>query len=107
LDQAISLAVLEQTAAIENQDWRQHLHPPDRAIVHLPKVILDEDAANHVKHGRQIQLESEQTRPITAPDDEPNFRVVRAYAPTGDLLAILKPVEGKGNIWKPKKVFQI
>jgi tRNA pseudouridine55 synthase len=55
LDQAVSLAVLEQTAAIENQDWRQHLHPPDRAIVHLPKVIRADPACNCARRRAKLQ----------------------------------------------------
>jgi tRNA pseudouridine55 synthase len=93
LDEAVSLETLVSGQA----DWRAYLHPPDRAVNHLPAVTLTEDEARRVNYGQVIQL----------PQTNPAQPVWRAYTPTGSFLAILTLVEPDAKLWHPKKVFSI
>lgn len=101
LDNAVPLAVLEQAAARDALAWQKYLHPPDRAVAHLPRVLLDETAARQVRHGRQIQLEPADILPFTPNQAGP----IRAYTPDGVFLAILTRVDADDKLWQPKKVF--
>jgi tRNA pseudouridine55 synthase len=94
LTDAVSLARLEESSAV----WQRYLHAPDRAVSHLAAVTLDEETAWQVSHGQQIELSqlSEQTE---------KEDLVRAYAPTGQFLAILTRIEPDDKLWQPKKVF--
>lgn len=89
IDQAVPLAELE-----DSSDWQTYLHPADRAIAHLPRVTLDEEATGRVSQGQQTCLQENQ-----------EFDLVRAYTPAGKFLAILTPVEADDKLWRPKKVF--
>lgn len=93
--EAVPLEELERSPA-----WQAYLHPADRAIAHLPRVTLDEEAARRVAQGQQICLESQ-----FSPEEEEVFELVRAYTPAGKFLAILTPVEADDKLWRPKKVF--
>lgn len=94
LSEAVLLEQLE-----DDPNWLRYLHPPDRAITHLPQIILTEATAIHVQQGRQIEIDLEPGAM------HPN--ILRAYAPSGDFLAILTLVEPDAKLWQPKKVFQI
>lgn len=91
LEQAVSLETLEQAGP---SGWQNYLHPADAAIVHLPNIVLDEQAAAEIKYGRSITLSMAQAN------------LCRAYAPTGEFLAILALAADQENVWQPKKVFQ-
>jgi tRNA pseudouridine55 synthase len=101
LDQAVTLETLERAAQPDQAAWQKYLYPPDQAISHLPKVVLDEVATSHVQHGRQIKIEHSTIEPSAAGAD-----VLRAYTPAGEFLAILTPADPIEDIWQPKKVFQ-
>jgi tRNA pseudouridine55 synthase len=88
LDDAITLEELEQSSK-----WNTYLHPLDQAITHLPRVNLTEAEATDVGFGRRIKIDSLNKKPA------------RAYAPNGEFLAILTPVDSDDKLWKPKKVF--
>ena len=105
IDEAVPLTRLEQELQTGDRGWQSFLFPADQAISHLPKVILDEGAVTHVKYGRHVRLDLNDTVAVTVGERIPDG-VVRAYTPTGDFLAILKPVTDDENIWRPKKVFQ-
>jgi tRNA pseudouridine55 synthase len=86
LDTAVSLdALLDAPASLA-----AHLLPPDVAIAHLPRIDLDEVAAERIRHGLAIETSS------------PAVDVVRAHAPDGRLLALLRYDNG---VWRPSKVF--
>jgi len=106
LEQAVSLAQLEQAAQAGGPGWQKYLYPSDEAVAHLSKIVLTEADVAHVKHGRQIQLASVEI-PVSPICDETPPDLARAYTPDGKLLAILKLIDIDGNIWQPKKVFQI
>jgi tRNA pseudouridine55 synthase len=86
LDTAIALEDLLDAPA----SLAAHLLPPDVAIAHLPRIDLDEVAAERVRHGLAIETSS------------PAADVVRAHAPDGRLLALLRYDNG---VWRPSKVF--
>jgi tRNA pseudouridine55 synthase len=98
IDDAVSLNQLEQAG----DNWRKFLHQPDQGIAHLPQVILDGEAVEHIRHGRQIPANL-----TTMPPTGDKIELARAYTPAGEFIAILKLVESDGNIWQPKKVFSI
>jgi tRNA U55 pseudouridine synthase TruB len=74
-------------------NWQQYLYPPDQIVAHLPQVVLDESLVTAVKQGRPINLASER----------PEGKLLRAYTPSNEFLAILKL--GQANVWHPQKVF--
>ena len=91
LDQAVTLAELSEA------NWQLYLQPLDRAVAHLPAVILNSVDVDHVRHGRQIELVDGALASHT---------FVRAYTGANQLLAILKLTDADLNLWRPKKVFQ-
>ena len=108
LAHAVSLETLEHEAAHGESTWQRHLHPPDQAITHLPQVTLSEEAVAHVQQGRQIQIDSaEDATYLESASHLDNSKLVRAYTPNGDFLAILTLAEPNAKLWQPKKVFQI
>lgn len=88
LTEAVTLGELEKT------DWLSRLQPLDRAIAHLPHVILSQEQTQHVQYGRKIVLDTNQTSDV-----------ICAYTPTNQFLAILTPVDPTKKLWQPKKVF--
>jgi tRNA pseudouridine55 synthase len=99
LPDAVPLDVLEREAAHDASAWQKYLYPPDRAVVHLAQVTLDEESVQRVKQGQQIQIDS------LILSGETDGELIRAYTPAGDFLAILTRVEAGDKLWQPKKVF--
>lgn len=104
LDDAVSLDKLERAAQVSHLGWKSHLHPLDQAVSHLSKVMLDETAEAHVKHGRQVTVFPSQIEE-SADDTSTALDLLRGYTAAGDLLAILTLADANQNIWQPKKVF--
>ena len=104
LDQAISLTTLEGEAAKDKDTWQKHLHSPDQAITHLPRVTLDEQTVTRVSYGQRVRLESVETGSDQA--QGAGVKLIRAYTPGGELLAILTLAEPGDKLWQPKKVFR-
>ena len=95
LEEAITLDELQ--AAVEAGRWTHLLHPMDAALRTFDRVDLNEKLARRVSHGQAIRL-----------DPSPRTPLVRAYAPDGRLVALLRPARGpraKEGMWQPKKVF--
>lgn len=100
LENAVSLETLAASAG-QPGGWQTHAIPPDQAIAHLPRVILSEADADHVRHGRPVTLTAEGDTHRAGSD------VLRAYTPSHTFLAILRRTEADGDtVWQPKKVFQ-
>lgn len=85
LEDAVDLESL-----LADDDWAQHLWTPERALADWPALHLSAEDADHVLHGRAIQG-------YTAAGE-----MACAYAPDGQLIAILK---ADALLWKPHKVF--
>jgi tRNA pseudouridine55 synthase len=101
LEQAVSLARLEAEAADGSDHWQYHLLPPDRAVIHLPRVTLDEAGVTQVKYGQQVQVSGIEAGSDEVGDDT----LIRAYTPAGEFLAILTQANADDKLWQPKKVF--
>ena len=100
LEQAVSLETLENAG---QSNWKQFLHPPDQAIRHLPSVQLNNETAQHIIYGQQIELSPTIANQPTENKTPP--QLLRAYTSNGKFLAILQSVNPQENSWKPKKVF--
>lgn len=105
LADAVSLGQLESETAADKTAWQKYLYPPDRAVAHLPKVTLTEEAVSHVRHGRRVELNTLAIGSATLRAQAVRPALVRAYTPGGDFLAILTPVQSNDKLWQPKKVF--
>lgn len=105
LDDAVSLNTLVRETETNPAGWQKYLRRMDQAVDHLPKLVLDEAAGVRVSHGNKVQLDPEQ---IEVDDTHAliDTKVLRAYLPSGELLAILELAESNDNMWQPKKVFQ-
>jgi len=78
-------------ALLAAEDWQSYLIPPRIALAPMPELVLDDTAADHVRHGRTVE------------DAAANEGVVaQAYGPDGSFLAILRAEDG---CWRPQKVF--
>jgi tRNA pseudouridine55 synthase len=88
-----ALALDEVAGAFQKGLGPQILHPLDEALWEFAAVALDDEQAALVRHGRNVSL------PVPAGDS-----MLRAYAPTGEFLALLEPGEDEGP-WHPVKVF--
>ncbi|HML22839.1 MAG TPA: tRNA pseudouridine(55) synthase TruB [Aggregatilinea sp.] len=78
-------------AAMAAGTWREWLLPPERAVAHLPAVLLDADAVQLVRNG--VRIEADGARGLA-----------RGLDADGHLVAVL---EGRGSAWKPHKVFSV
>lgn len=105
LDDAVSLNTLERATETDPLGWQTYLLPLDRAVDHLPKLMLDSSSATRVKHGNTICVANEQIESGSAQAD-PISKLIRAYLPNGQFLAILELAQADENMWQPKKVFQ-
>ena len=104
LAEAVSLAELDREVKADPAAWLKYLHPPDRAVAQLPRVILTAENAVSVKHGRPIEISGFEANSATV-NQETNRGLLRAYAPNGDFLAILTQAKSNDKLWQPKKVF--
>lgn len=100
LEQAVSLETLENAG---QSAWKQFLHMPDQAILHLPSVQLNNETAQHIIHGKQVEIAPIVVAKSTGNQTPPEL--LRAYTSNGKFLAILKSVNPQENSWQPKKVF--
>lgn len=104
LDEAVPLEQLEGEASQSESGWQRYLHPLDRAVAHLPKVVLAEEEAVRVKQGQQVQVDLALSA-VHLEDTSP-LKLARAYTSNGDFLAILTLAEPDAKLWQPKKVFK-
>jgi tRNA pseudouridine55 synthase len=87
-----SLADAVSLAALDQDDWRRHLRPADRAIGHLARLELTDDEALTLYHGQAVSFRSGQSR-------EP---LVRAYDEGGRFIGVLA---ADAQQWRPHKIF--
>lgn len=93
IDDAVALDTLE--AEREDNGWRRHLVPLQRALAHLPAVTLGADAIQYLRYGQAIPLTVETAEPL-----------VCAYDEARELVAVLRPGDEPG-VWRPQKVLSI
>ncbi|MCB0199154.1 MAG: tRNA pseudouridine(55) synthase TruB [Anaerolineae bacterium] len=83
---------LEALAAAGDQ-WTQFLLPSDRAVAHLPAVVIPTNDVARLLHGGTVSGQAPQAE-----------GPVRAYDSAGRLLAIVSYLPDR-QAWKPLKVF--
>jgi tRNA pseudouridine55 synthase len=93
LEQAVPLDALQRDTLTD------HLLPADIAVRALPAATFDAAQSAAIRNGRPVRLTAQQ-QPIAA--DTTHTRL-RAYAPDGTLLALLRPTP-EPNTWQPDKV---
>jgi len=92
LEDAISLPEAER---LLSSGWGlEILHPLDEALLGFEAFRLDEDTAERVRQGQQV----EGPQPVKGP-------LSRAYGPDGRLIALLQ-YDPEQEIWQPRKVFR-
>ena len=96
---------LEDTVSIEDVieiadsgDWRDLLMPIDTTLQHYGSVNLDTSLVEMVRHGRSLPISTFGEDGAHMPGER-----IRAYTPTGELLAILI-FEPDRLRWRPEKV---
>ena len=96
---------LEDTVSIEDVieiadsgDWRDLLMPIDTTLQHYGSVDLDTSLVEMVRHGRSLPISTFGEDGARMPGER-----IRAYTPTGELLAILI-FEPDRLRWRPEKV---
>ena len=96
---------LEDTVSIEDVieiadsgDWRDLLMPIDTTLQHYGSVNLDTSLVEMVRHGRSLPISTFGEDGVYMPGER-----IRAYTPTGELLAILV-FEPDCLRWRPEKV---
>ena len=82
-------------AAFDDGWWPNITFPLDTALLHLPALIVDEDAEAAIRNGRQID-----GRPPPGPDGAR----VRCYSTDGRFIALMR-WDGVSGRWQPDRVF--
>ena len=96
---------IEDTVSIEDVveladsgDWRDLLMPIDTTLQHFGRVNLDTSLVEMVRHGRPLSISNIGDNGVHRPGER-----IRAYTPSGELLAILI-FEPERLRWRPEKV---
>ena len=96
---------IEDTVSIEDVveladcgDWRDLLMPIDTTLQHFARVNLDTSLVEMVRHGRALSISNIGDNRAHRPGER-----IRAYTPSGELLAILI-FEPERLRWRPEKV---
>lgn len=96
---------IQDTVSIENVieladsgDWRDLLMPIDTTLQHMGRINLNASLVEMVRHGRPLSISNIGGSAPHAPGER-----LRAYTPTGELLAILI-FEPDRLGWRPEKV---
>ena len=82
----------------DSGDWRDLLMPIDTTLQHYGSVNLDTSLVEMVRHGRSLPISTFGEDGVRMPGER-----IRAYTPTGELLAILI-FEPDRLRWRPEKV---
>lgn len=94
ISDAVSISRLED--AFRQGYWAELIYPMDVAVVHLPKMTVDEDGEKAVTNGRPLAQVTE---------GEVSASLYRAYSRDGRFIALLRYDVERGH-WKPEKVFE-
>lgn len=83
----------EQIEAWSEEEWKNHLHSMDIALLHLPKIELKEELSQRVKNGQSLRLEEEVIE----------GKLYRIYDQGEQFMALYEAINA--HVIKPKKVF--
>lgn len=99
---AIGKFQLQSACSIDHvtaQSLPQLMQPARTAVAHLPQVVLDEQACESIRHGREIAADA-----LSPPQHHAdNDAEVAAVNSQGHLVAILMP--GHDCCWRPLRTF--
>lgn len=73
------------------ENWQRHLHPPETAVRHLPRLDLDAEEAQRLALGQRLPADGARLA-------EPLGRV---YGPDDHFLGVIAVV---GDVWQPRKM---
>lgn len=88
VEEAVTLEQLAEAAG----RWSTYLLPADRAVAHLPSVVLTPRDAQRLLHGQAVPAAAGSTAPLA-----------RAYDADGRLLAVVR-LDPTKQAWRPVKV---
>lgn len=83
----------EEIETWSEEEWGKSLHTMDTALLHLPKIELNEEFSQRVKNGQSLRLEEEVME----------GQLYRIYDQEGQFMAIYEALHT--HVIKPKKVF--
>ena len=93
-----TVTIEQVIATADSGDWRDVAMPIDTTLQHMQQATLTSAQVEMVGYGRQIAVGD-----IGKPGDYESGERIRAYAPDGELLAILI-FEPEKLGWRPEKV---
>ena len=98
IEDAVSLPQIE--AAFRGGYGQRYLHPVDSVLTHLPVMVVDDDGARDISHGKVVPGDSPLGQDARTQDRE----LCRAYNIDGHFLGVLRFCSVRGW-WQPEKVF--
>ena len=101
ISNSITLTQLDE--AVARGDWHYLLHPIDSVLSHLPSIVVPEDVAQFVRHGRPFAAD-ELTRDLAAVVKMQGQARCRAYTLDGGFAGVLR-FNSEKDEWQPEKVF--
>ncbi len=90
LPEAVSWENLRTSLA--GGSWQDYVLPADLALPDAPRVVLDQEGMQRVRHGASL------------PAGDVRAGLGRAYTPFGQFVAVLSG-DPQRRVWQPKKVF--
>ena len=96
IEDAVSIEDVIELA--DSGDWRDLLMPIDTTLQHLGRINLNTSLVEMVRHGRPLSISNIGGNGVYRPGER-----IRAYTPSGELLAILI-FEPERLRWRPEKV---
>ncbi len=101
LENSVTFSQLQQ--AVRNGDWSHLVHPIDSVLEHLPRLVVPDNIAESVRHGRPFPAKEMTTEIERATDASEHVRG-RAYTLDGAFLGVLL-FNSEKDEWQPEKVF--
>ena len=101
LEDTVTIEQVIEAADAESGDWRDVAMPIDTTLQHMRKATLTSAQVEMVGYGRQIAVDD-----IGKLGEFESGDRIRAYAPDGELLAILI-FEPEKLGWRPEKVLTV
>lgn len=95
---ANSLTPEKLSESVGSNAWREFLHGPDIVVQHLRTAVVDHNAENHLRQGRQIFLTWQEAIPAR------HQELCRIYSFDHRFVALARYDRALG-IWQPTKVF--
>lgn len=89
--------------AVELGDWLRLLYPVDACLAHLPRMVVPDQLADYVRHGRPFSPK-DMANDLVPSEEARNHVRHRAYTLDGCFLGVLV-FNSEKDEWQPEKVF--